>query len=73
MIGSLLRSEGRMMPLTTVAVFVTLTSFAIAQDNPPGKAAAPAPEFDVTSSPLRGTHKSNAANRCRAEAWSYTM
>jgi uncharacterized protein (TIGR03435 family) len=38
-----------MMPLTTVAVFLTLTSFAIAQDNPPGKVAAPAPEFDVAS------------------------
>jgi uncharacterized protein (TIGR03435 family) len=38
-----------MMPLTTVAVFVTLTSIAIAQDNPPGKGAAPAPEFDVAS------------------------
>ena len=38
-----------MMPLTTVAAFVTLTSFAIAQDNPPGKGAAPAPEFDVAS------------------------
>jgi bla regulator protein blaR1 len=49
MIRSLQRSEGSMLPLTTVAVFVTLTSFAIAQDNPPGKGAAPAPEFDVTS------------------------
>jgi uncharacterized protein (TIGR03435 family) len=38
-----------MMPLTTVAVFLTLTSFAIAQDNPPGKGAGPAPEFDVAS------------------------
>jgi len=37
------------MPLTTVAVFVTLTSFAIAQDNPPGKGAPPTPEFDVAS------------------------
>src|SRR5690348_7459004 len=28
--------RGSMMPLATVAVFVTLTSLAIAQDHPPG-------------------------------------
>src|SRR5882724_5526385 len=38
-----------MMPLTTVGVFATLTNFVIAQDNPAGKGAAPAPEFDVAS------------------------
>jgi len=38
-----------MMLLTTVAVFVTLTGVAIAQDNPPGKESAPAPKFDVAS------------------------
>jgi uncharacterized protein (TIGR03435 family) len=43
------RSQESMLPLTTVAVFVTLTSFAIAQDNLPAKGAAPAPEFDVAS------------------------
>src|SRR5215471_15323723 len=41
--------EGSMMLLTTVAVFVTLTGVAIAQDNPPGKESAPAPKFDVAS------------------------
>jgi uncharacterized protein (TIGR03435 family) len=38
-----------MLPLTTPAVFVTLTSFAIAQNNRPAKGAAPAAEFDVAS------------------------
>jgi len=38
-----------MKPFATVAFFATLASFAIAQDNRPGKAAAPAPEFDVAS------------------------
>jgi uncharacterized protein (TIGR03435 family) len=38
-----------MMPLTTVAVLVTLTGIAIAQDGPPGKGATLAPKFDVAS------------------------
>src|SRR5690242_10816641 len=37
------------MPLTRVAVFASLASFAIAQDNPPGSGGAPAPEFVVAS------------------------
>ena len=61
------------MPLTTVAVFVTLTSFAIAQDNPPVKGAAPAPEVDVASiKPAARDSTSNSADRCRAEQWTYT-
>jgi hypothetical protein len=38
-----------MKPVKTVAVFVTLTGIAIAQDNPPGKGAAAAPHFEVAS------------------------
>ena len=47
MIG--LQRRGRMAPFTRLAAFVTLTTFASAQFNPPGKGAAPGPEFEVAS------------------------
>src|ERR671938_288666 len=38
-----------MKAVATVAGFLTLTGIAIAQDNPPGKGTALAPQFDVAS------------------------